>query len=96
MLPTLHTPEEVAQCLQISVKAVHELCRAGRLAFVRVNGKERRFTEEDVQAYIKAQTVNQKTIIDKRRSKSIPSRSKGKKMVEGGTDLGKEIRQLCQ
>lgn len=96
MLPMLHTPDEVAQCLQISVKAVHELCRTGRLAFVRVNGKERRFTIGHIQEYIEAQTVDRKAAVDKKRSQPLPCRSKGKKSVEGGTDLGKEIRKLCQ
>jgi excisionase family DNA binding protein len=96
MLTPLLKPDDVASCLGISKKAVDTLCRAGKLSYVRVNGKERRFLEEQVQEYIEAQTVNSKSPVDKKARKPLPCPPKGKKSIEGGTDLGKEIRQLCQ
>ncbi len=58
MIDQLLTPEQVADCLQISCKAVHKLCREGKLSFVWINNKERRFTLEQIKAYIESQAVS--------------------------------------
>jgi len=96
----LLTPADVSKLLAVSIKGVHELCRSGRLDYVKVNGKERRFTPDMVQAFIEAQTVSRsKKEIDKTARKPLPSppRKGGVKSVEDiGTSLGKEIRDLCR
>lgn len=46
----------VAEILGISAKTVNRLVRDGKLGFVQVTGKERRFTEEQIRAYIEAQS----------------------------------------
>lgn len=79
--------------LGISVKMIHQLCRDGKLDYVQINKKERRFTEEQVQAYIESRTVK-KPIIDKCLSKRLPSTSKGgEKSFGNGADLRKEMKQ---
>jgi excisionase family DNA binding protein len=96
MLPRLYTPEETAQALRIAVKAVHWLCRQGKLDFVKINGKERRFTPEQVQAYVDAQTVS-KSVIDKKPTKPLPYAPKkgGAKSDKGlvKAQLHEEIKQ---
>ncbi len=52
----LLSPRQVAEILGISVKTVHKLVRETKLACVQVTAKERRFTEEQVKAYIEAQS----------------------------------------
>ena len=52
----LLSPKQVAEILGISVKTVHKLVRETKLACVQVTAKERRFTEEQVKAYIEAQS----------------------------------------
>jgi excisionase family DNA binding protein len=49
---SLLKPAEVALTLRVSIKTVHSLCRAGRLSYLWINGKERRFTREDIEAYL--------------------------------------------
>jgi excisionase family DNA binding protein len=55
-LPILLYAKDVAYVLGISVKTVHKLVRDGKLGCVQVTSKERRFTEEQVRAYIDAQS----------------------------------------
>jgi len=98
-LRPLLAPEDVSTILAISVKGIHELCRSGRLEYIRVNGKERRFTEEMVQAFIQEQTVSRpKKSVDRSRPLTLPCSRKGgvKSVEDSGTDLGKEIRDLCR
>ncbi len=52
----LMTAMDVAEILGISAKTVHKLVREGRLGCVQVTAKERRFTEEQIKAYIEAQS----------------------------------------
>ncbi|AFM24892.1 helix-turn-helix domain-containing protein [Desulfomonile tiedjei] len=53
-IPTILRPQQVAELLQMSTKTVHALCRAGRLSYFWINAKERRFTADDVHAYLRA------------------------------------------
>jgi excisionase family DNA binding protein len=99
----LLTPEDVSKLLAVSVKGVHELCRSGRLDYVRVNGKERRFTEEMIQSFIEAQTVSRpEKQVDRTPHKPLPSYPRkggeGKestRVSEAGL-LREEIKRLCQ
>jgi excisionase family DNA binding protein len=93
MIEQLLTPNEVSEILKISCKAVHKLCRDGKLDFIWVNNKERRFTQEDVQTYIEAQAVR-KPAIDKKPSKRLPCPKKGgAKSFGNGANLRKEMKQ---
>ncbi|AFM26021.1 helix-turn-helix domain-containing protein [Desulfomonile tiedjei] len=56
----LLTPAQVAGMLQIPVKSVHALCRAGKLGYYWINGKERRFDFSDIEAYKAACRVETK------------------------------------
>lgn len=102
-LETLLTPEDVSKVLVISVSGIHALCRSGRLEYVRVNGKERRFTAEMVRTFIEAQTVSRpKKKVDKEPFKPLPSPSrkggdnrKSTRVSEAGL-LREEIKRLCQ
>ena len=100
----LHPPE-AADLLGISLKGLHALCRSNKLGYVRINGKERRFTHEHLEAFIAARSVQAQTPVDRSRLKPLLSRPKSSK--EGGekqrgkdedlrASLRKEIRELCQ
>ena len=49
--------EDVARILKRSVKTVHKRVREGKLGCVQGSPKDRRFTREQVQAYIEAQST---------------------------------------
>ena len=98
MISPLMTPDEAANLLGVSKQMIHQLCREGKLEFIQVNKKERRFTEEQIQAYIDSQAVK-KPVIDKKPRKRLPCPSKGgereKSVGFSRNDLRKEIRSLC-
>jgi len=48
-LPCLMTAAEVGLILGLSPKTIHKRVRTGKLACVQVTGRERRFTDEQVQ-----------------------------------------------
>ncbi|MBI5249610.1 MAG: helix-turn-helix domain-containing protein [Desulfomonile tiedjei] len=56
-LPALWQASDVAQILGISVKTVHRLVREGKLACVQVTTRERRFTYQQVEDYIRSQST---------------------------------------
>ncbi len=68
---------DVADLLGISVKTVHKLVRDQRLACVQVTSKERRFTEEQVRAYIEGQSREIHQVrVDTPRPRPVSSESK--------------------
>jgi excisionase family DNA binding protein len=104
MESNLLTPEQAAQFLQCSEKRVHALCRQRKLAFVRLDGRgTRRFTAEQLRAFIAAQSVQATATVDSRDSTSVSCpkegggrRTKKSSGVEGKGPLTQEIRSLCQ
>jgi len=71
----LLTPKEASQILAIPIKTVHELCRRHVLGFVRMDNRgSRRFTMEQIQAFIQSQTVAPRIAVDRKRMKVLPSR----------------------
>ncbi|MEW6406973.1 MAG: helix-turn-helix domain-containing protein [Chloroflexota bacterium] len=56
-MPQLMDAQDVALILKIAPKTVHKLVRRGKLGCVQVTAKYRRFTREQVQAYIESRTV---------------------------------------
>jgi excisionase family DNA binding protein len=72
----LLSPKDVAEILGISVKTVHKLVREGKLGCVQVTSKERRFTEEQVKAYV--ETTSKVARVDKKPAPRVSSvRKKG-------------------
>jgi excisionase family DNA binding protein len=92
-MPQLMNAEDVAKILKIAKKTVHKLVREGKLGCVQVTEKDRRFTPEQVQAYIDSQTVNVR--IDKKSVKpvrSTPPKGGEKSVGFSRTDLREEMR----
>jgi excisionase family DNA binding protein len=90
----LLSAKDVAEILGISVKTVNKLVRAGKLACVQVTTKERRFMEEQVRAYIEAQSKEVR--VDTRmpvRVKSAPPKGGEKSYGVAKADLRKEMKQ---
>ncbi|MBM4329043.1 MAG: helix-turn-helix domain-containing protein [Deltaproteobacteria bacterium] len=99
----LLTPQQAAEVLAIPLKSLHALCRDGRLAYVRINRRgERRFTADQLQAFVEGQTVSARNPVDKQPRRALPSPRKGgeKEVVgveeKGLSSLRKEIEALCQ
>lgn len=93
MIDHLLKPQQVAEYLGITVKMVHQLCREHKLPYVKINRKERRFTEEQVQEYVDSQTVKI-PVIDKKPSKRLDCpRKGGEKSFGNGANLRKEMKQ---
>ena len=89
----LLTVAAVASILGISPKTVHKLVRERKLACVQVTARERRFTQEQVQEYIRSQST--KVRVDKRVPRAVQSPpKKGGAKSSGVTraELRKELR----
>ena len=68
---------DVAEILGISMKTVNKLVREGRLGCVQVTAKERRFTEEQVRAYVDAQSQGPREVrVDTPRARRVSSEPK--------------------
>jgi excisionase family DNA binding protein len=93
----LLSPKEFAEILGISVKTVHKLVRDGKLGCVQVTSKERRFTEEQVKAYIDAQSKGPREVrVDTPRVRQVSSQQPkgGEKSLEfSRRSLIEEMRQ---
>ncbi len=93
----LLTVSEVAEALSLSPKTVNKLVRERKMACVQVTARERRFTHEQVQEYIRSQSTEVR--VDKsvpRPVQSPPKKGGAKSAGDIGTDLVKEIRSLCR
>ena len=88
--------QEVALVLRIGVKTVHKLVREKKLACVQVTARDRRFTQEQVQEYIRSQSTPVR--VDKRDPRPVsssPKKGGGRAQCVGvdGKDLREEMRQ---
>ena len=54
----LLTAATVACILGISPKTVHKLVREGKLGCVQITARERRFTHQQVEDYVRSQTIS--------------------------------------
>ena len=63
--------EDVARILKSSVKTVHKRVREGKLQCVQGSPKDRKFTREQVQAFIQAQSTEVR--IDREKEKTVRS-----------------------
>ena len=91
--------EEVGDILGIAPKTVHKLARSGLLQSVRVTGRDRRFTVNQVQEYIESNTTAR--TVDVKQLPRITCRHEGgrksKSVGASGSDLlREEIKRLCQ
>ncbi|AFM24995.1 helix-turn-helix domain-containing protein [Desulfomonile tiedjei] len=107
----LLTPAQVAGMLQIPVKSVHALCRAGKLGYIRIDGKSRRFTLEDVETFLNERRVSGQSArvtaksglsshvrnhpVDRSPKPSVVS-SKGGKQQESGKAFRASLRREMQ
>ncbi len=90
---------DAALIFGISVKTVHKLVREKKLACVQVTARDRRFTQEQVEEYVRSHSTEVR--VDKRDPRPVQSPPKKggverKSAGDIGTDLVKEIRSLCQ
>ncbi len=74
-LQKLLTAKDVAEILGIAAKTVNKLVREGKLGCVQVTAKERRFTEEQIRAYIESRTVERP--VDRKGPKPLDFPRKG-------------------
>ncbi|AFM26041.1 helix-turn-helix domain-containing protein [Desulfomonile tiedjei] len=90
----LLTAVTVASILGISPKTVHKLVREKKLACVQVTSRDRRFTHEQIQEYIRSQSTPVR--VDKKDPRPVQSRPKKggdrKSVGLSRTDLREEIR----
>jgi excisionase family DNA binding protein len=93
-IPALLSAKGVGAILGISAKTVHKRVREGKLACVQVTSRDRRFTHEQVQEYIRSQSTSVR--VDKKhpRPVSSPPKKGGDKKSVGlsRTDLREEMR----
>lgn len=90
------TAIDVAEILGISAKTVHKLAREGKLGCVQITAKERRFTEEQIRAYIEAQSHEPKVErVDMPRVRQVlssPKKGGERSFGVSKADLRKEMR----
>ena len=93
-MPQLMNAQDVALILKIAPKTIHKLVRRGKLGCVQVTEKDRRFTREQVQAYIDSQSVEAR--IDRSKGKPVksqPPKGGEKSIGVSKADLRKEMRR---
>ena len=91
-LQSLLCPADVAGILGVSSKMVHKLVRDGKLSCVQVTGRERRFTQEQVQEYIRSQSTSVRVDKGHHRRLSSPPRKGGEKKTKG---TNTEVSKAC-
>jgi hypothetical protein len=93
ILAPLLEAKDVAKILGIALKTVHKRVRQGKLACVQESPKIRRFTREQIQAYIDSQTLEAR--IDRTKEKTVksqPPKGGEKSFGFSRTSLREEMR----
>lgn len=91
-MPALWHASEVAQILGISVKTVHKLVREKKLSCVQITARDRRFTHDQVQEYIRLQSTD--VHVDKKTSSTVSSGpKKGVDRAQSVGVTGKDLRE---
>lgn len=74
-LPVLLTEAEAAKALGISVRRLQAICRDGKIEYVRIAARERRFTAEQIRDFIERKTVTvpKRIPVDRKASNPLPS-----------------------
>jgi len=96
-LEPLLTADAVAEYLGLRVKTVHQFVREGKLGCIQISPRDRRFTEEQIQAYLRSRTIAPPKPIDnpKRQKVAYPQRGGGAKRLSGDSiraQLREEMR----
>ncbi len=89
----LMTAKEVAELLGISVKTVNKQVRAGQLGCVQVTTKERRFTQEQVRAYVESKSQPARVDTGTVKPLFYPGKGGEKSFGVSKADLRKEMSQ---
>jgi excisionase family DNA binding protein len=92
MLPELMTPAFVADYLGKTVKTVHQLVREGKLCCVQITGRDRRFTPEQIEEFIRSRTITPPKLVDKKSSNSLLCPRKGGEEKSTGDSLSERKR----
>lgn len=87
----LLTPSEAADILKIKAQNLHRLARQGKIEYVMIDGKSRRFTREAIEDFITRRTVP--TQIDTSAPNVIKSASKEVESV-GELDRRSRLREM--
>ena len=87
----LLTAETVSSILGISPKTVHKLVREQKLACVQVTSRERRFTPEQVQEYIRSQSTPIR--VDKKDRRSVQSHPKKGGAKSSGNTVRAQLKE---
>ena len=88
---SLLSPSEVAGLLRVSAKTIHKLVREGRLACVQITDRERRFTDEQVQEYIRSQTIPVR--VDKKAPRPVSSLPRKGGVKSSGDSIKAQLRE---
>jgi excisionase family DNA binding protein len=94
-LTPLMTADKVARYLGVKTKTIHQFVREGRLSCVQVTARDRRFTPEQIEAFIASRTIAVPKRIDNSAPQSLPSPRKGGAKSSGfnRAQLRKELRE---
>jgi hypothetical protein len=93
-LPILYKATDVARTLGIAVKTVNKLAREGKLGYVQITVKERRFTADQIYDYISCKSSSAGVDTKRRRSVSSTTRKGGEKSLGSSRrSLVEEMRQ---
>ena len=90
-LECLLSPLEAAGLLRVCVKTVHKLVNEKKLACVQVTARDRRFTSEQVQEYIRSQSTEVR--VDKRDPRVVSSRPKKGGVKSSGDTVRAQLRE---
>jgi excisionase family DNA binding protein len=94
ILPELLTPEMVAQYLGVNVRTVNKLARDGKLPYVQVTPKKRRFIKDQVIGFVEQKTHSMPKILDQRTTKRLPSPQRTPKGGCGKESFGDSVKTL--
>jgi excisionase family DNA binding protein len=96
LIDRLLTVATVAVILNLSPKTINKLAREGKLACVQVTSRDRRFTHEQVQEYIRSRSTSVR--VDKKEPRPVSSAPKkggdrAPSVGVNGKDLREEMRR---
>jgi excisionase family DNA binding protein len=81
LLERLLTPEDLAECMGVSVKTVLRYVREGKLGSIKLDAKNIRFTQDQVDEFVRSRTRSELKKFDKPKSRRIPLPRKGGKIT---------------
>lgn len=93
-LEKLLTVSDASEFLQTSRRTVHKLCREGKLQYIQLTPRERRFTIEQLQSFIASRTLTPPKTVDVSTPPLLPSPRNALKSQRGDrARIRKEMRQ---